>query len=99
MTMLSRRLFIAAALITGLGPVTSVSAQQTVTVALDWTPNTNHVGLYVAQAKGFYAEAGLDVQILPYTDTAAGTLIANRVADFGILGSIGLFTQRTAGAD
>lgn len=97
--MLSRRLFIAAALITGLGPVTSVSAQQTVTVALDWTPNTNHVGLYVAQAKGFYAEAGLDVQILPYTDTAAGTLIANHVADFGILGSIGLFTQRTAGAD
>ncbi|TIV42378.1 MAG: ABC transporter substrate-binding protein, partial [Mesorhizobium sp.] len=50
-------------------------------------------------AKGFYAEAGLDVQILPYSDTAAGTLIANRVADFGILGSIGLFTQRTAGAD
>ncbi|CAH2408832.1 ABC transporter substrate-binding protein [Mesorhizobium escarrei] len=99
MTMLSRRLFIAAALIAGLGPVTSVRAQQTVTVALDWTPNTNHVGLYVAQAKGFYAEAGLDVQILPYSDTAAGTLIANRVADFGILGSIGLFTQRTAGAD
>ncbi|RWN67918.1 MAG: ABC transporter substrate-binding protein [Mesorhizobium sp.] len=99
MTMLSRRLFIAVALIAGLGPVTPVFAQQTVTVALDWTPNTNHVGLYVAQAKGFYAEAGLDVQILPYTDTAAGTLIANRVADFGILGSIGLFTQRTAGAD
>ncbi|TIR29874.1 MAG: ABC transporter substrate-binding protein, partial [Mesorhizobium sp.] len=99
MTMHSRRLFIAAALIAGLGPVTSVRAQQTVTVALDWTPNTNHVGLYVAQAKGFYAEAGLDVQILPYSDTAAGTLIANRVADFGILGSIGLFTQRTAGAD
>ncbi|TIX37445.1 MAG: myristoyl transferase, partial [Mesorhizobium sp.] len=59
MTMLSRRLFIAAALISGLGPVTSVRTQQTVTVALDWTPNTNHVGLYVAQAKGFYAEAGL----------------------------------------
>lgn len=70
-----------------------------VTVALDWTPNTNHVGLFVAKAKGFYDEAGLDVEILPYSDTSAGTLVANHVADFGILGSIGLFTQRTAGAD
>ncbi|WP_108396341.1 ABC transporter substrate-binding protein [Devosia submarina] len=70
-----------------------------VTVALDWTPNTNHIGLFVAEAKGFYEEAGLAVEILPYTDTSAGTLVANHVADFGILGSIGLFTQRTAGAD
>jgi ABC-type nitrate/sulfonate/bicarbonate transport system substrate-binding protein len=70
-----------------------------VTIALDWTPNTNHVGLFVAEAKGFYDEAGLDVQILPYSDTSAGTLVANHVADFGILGSIGLFTQGTAGAD
>lgn len=70
-----------------------------VTIALDWTPNTNHVGLFVAEAKGFYDEAGLDVQILPYSDTSAGTLVANHVADFGILGSIGLFTQRAAGAD
>jgi ABC-type nitrate/sulfonate/bicarbonate transport system substrate-binding protein len=99
MTMISRRLFIAAALIAGSAAVTPAFAQQAVTVALDWTPNTNHVGLYVAQAKGFYAETGLDVQILPYTDTSAGTLVANHVADFGVLGSIGLFTQRTAGAD
>lgn len=70
-----------------------------VTIALDWTPNTNHVGLFVSQAKGFYQEAGLDVEILPYSDTSAGTLVANHVADFGILGSIGLLTQRTAGAD
>jgi ABC-type nitrate/sulfonate/bicarbonate transport system substrate-binding protein len=70
-----------------------------VTIALDWTPNTNHIGLFVAQAKGFYAEAGLAVEILPYSDTSAGALVANHVADFGIVGSIGLFTQRTAGAD
>jgi ABC-type nitrate/sulfonate/bicarbonate transport system substrate-binding protein len=70
-----------------------------VKVALDWTPNTNHIGLFVARDKGFYAEAGLDVEILPYTDTSAGTLVASHVADFGIVGSIGLFTQRSAGAD
>ena len=79
---------------------TPAIAQATpVSIALDWTPNTNHIGLYVAEAKGFYEEAGLAVEILPYTDTSAGTLVANQVADFGILGSIGLFTQRTAGAD
>ena len=80
--------------------ITPALAQPTpVTIALDWTPNTNHVGLFVAEAKGFYGEAGLDVEILPYSDTSAGTLVANHVADFGILGSVGLFTQRTAGAD
>ncbi|MFO1209243.1 MAG: ABC transporter substrate-binding protein [Amaricoccus sp.] len=68
-------------------------------VALDWTPNTNHVGLYVAQAKGWYQDAGLDVRILPYTDTSSGTLVANGVAAFGVLSSIGYYTQRAAGAD
>ena len=70
-----------------------------VTVALDWTPNTNHIGLFVARDKGFYREAGLDVEILPYSDTSSGTLVANHVADFGILSAIGFFSQRAAGAD
>ncbi len=79
---------------------TPIMAQPTpVTVALDWTPNTNHIGLFVAEAKGFYEEAGVAVEFLPYTDTSTATLVANGVADFGILGSIGLFTQRAAGAD
>ena len=30
-------------------------------LALDWTPNTNHTGVYVAQAEGYYEEAGVDV--------------------------------------
>ena len=74
-------------------------ADERVSVALDWTPNTNHVGLYVAEAKGWYDEAGLDVEILPYTDTSSGTLVANGVAEFGVLSSIGFYTQRAAGAD
>ncbi|MBT9384885.1 ABC transporter substrate-binding protein [Pseudooceanicola sp. CBS1P-1] len=73
------------------------SARTTVKMALDWTPNTNHIGLYVAEAKGYYKEAGLDVQILPYTDTSASALVANGVAQFGILSSVGFFTQRAAG--
>lgn len=42
---------------------------QPVSVALDWTPNTNHTGFYVARNKGYYKDAGLDVSILsPHTD-------------------------------
>ncbi|HEY4202109.1 MAG TPA: ABC transporter substrate-binding protein [Devosiaceae bacterium] len=105
--MLTRRQMLAASLAAGLVATTRAMGQAPngqqaptpVTVALDWTPNTNHIGLFVAKTLGLYAQAGLDVQILPYGDTAAGTLVANGVANFGILGSIGLFTQRTAGAD
>lgn len=79
------------------GPATA--QQHAVSMALDWTPNTNHIGLFVARAKGFYEEAGVEVQILPYADTAAGTLVANGVSDFGHVSSMALFAQRAAGAD
>jgi len=75
------------------------TAQEKLSVALDWTPNTNHVGLYVAQSKGWFDEAGLDVDILPYTDTSSGTLVAAGVAEFGILSAVGFYSQRATGAD
>jgi ABC-type nitrate/sulfonate/bicarbonate transport system substrate-binding protein len=74
-------------------------AQEKLSVALDWTPNTNHVGLYVAQAKGWFKEAGLEVDILPYTDTSSGALVAGGVAEFGILSAVGFHSQRAMGAD
>lgn len=106
-TMLTRRAALSSAAGLALAlPLSSFSTgsvrakdRRPVKVALDWTPNTNHIGLFVARDKGFYSQADLDVEILPYTDTSAGTLVANHVADFGIVGSIGLFTQRSAGAD
>lgn len=57
---------------------------QTIRFALDWTPNTNHTGLYAAQQLGWFRDAGLDVQILPYTNTAPETLVSSGAADFGI---------------
>lgn len=74
-------------------------AQEKLSVALDWTPNTNHVGLYVAEAQGWFEDAGLEVEILPYTDTSAGALIASGVAEFGVVGIVSLISQRAAGAD
>jgi ABC-type nitrate/sulfonate/bicarbonate transport system substrate-binding protein len=79
--------------------VARAQSLEKVTVALDWTPNTNHIGLFVARDKGFYRDEKIDVEILPYSDASASTLVANHVADFGIAGSIGLLTQRAAGAD
>jgi ABC-type nitrate/sulfonate/bicarbonate transport system substrate-binding protein len=56
----------------------------TVRLALDWTPNTNHTGFYVAQANGWYADAGVDLQILPYATATPETLIAAGQAECGI---------------
>lgn len=57
---------------------------QKVTVILDYVPNTNHTGMYIALNKGYYAEEGLDVQIIEPTEGATNNLIANGVGDFGI---------------
>ena len=41
-----------------------------VTVALDWTPNGNHAGIIVALAKQWYAEEGLEVEIVSPSSNA-----------------------------
>ena len=41
-----------------------------VTVILDYVPNTNHTGMYVALDKGYYEAEGLDVEIVEPTDGA-----------------------------
>jgi NitT/TauT family transport system substrate-binding protein len=56
-------------------------APNPLTLALDWTPNTNHTGFYVAQARGWFAEAGVDVRIVhPGQDDYASTP-ARKVAE------------------
>ncbi|MFC7062064.1 ABC transporter substrate-binding protein [Halobacillus seohaensis] len=53
-------------------------------LVLDWTPNTNHTGLYVAQAEGYFEEEGLDVEIMLPGEAGADQLVASEKADFGI---------------
>ncbi|WEO77850.1 ABC transporter substrate-binding protein [Cryobacterium sp. SO2] len=60
------------------------SAVTDVNFALDWTPNTNHTGLYVAIAEGYFEDAGLNVTVLPYSDSSTDTLINSGAADFGV---------------
>lgn len=68
-----------------------------VTVALDWVPNLNHIGLYVAQARGWYAAAGLKVTLLPYGSVSPDTLVLAGKADLGISGAEGVTTAVAAG--
>lgn len=55
-----------------------------ITFVLDWTPNTNHTGLYVAQEKGYFEEAGLEVEIVQPPEDGAEVLVASGKAQFGI---------------
>lgn len=55
-----------------------------VTVILDYVPNTNHTGIYVAKELGYYEEAGLNVNIVEPTEGVTATLIAAGKGDFGI---------------
>lgn len=55
-----------------------------ITVVLDWTPNTNHTGLYAALANGYYEEAGLNVSIIQPPEDGAEALVASGKAQFGI---------------
>lgn len=59
-------------------------ALRKVKVILDWTPNTNHTGLYVANKKGYYREQGLDVEILEAGEVAPDQMVAAGSADFGV---------------
>ena len=55
-----------------------------ITFALDWTPNTNHTGVYVAAARGYYKDAGLDVEIVQAPENGADALVATGEAQFGV---------------
>jgi ABC-type nitrate/sulfonate/bicarbonate transport system substrate-binding protein len=69
------------------------------TIALDWTPNINHIGFFVAREKGFYKELGLDVKIIdPSADDYAVTP-AKKVemgsADFALCPTESVISYRT----
>jgi ABC-type nitrate/sulfonate/bicarbonate transport system substrate-binding protein len=77
---------------TGAGPTASATGSaeepakvlQEVTLVLDWTPNTNHTGLYVAQDQGLWEKRGLKVNIIQPPEAGASSLVASNAAEFGI---------------
>jgi ABC-type nitrate/sulfonate/bicarbonate transport system substrate-binding protein len=89
-----RRAIPAVALLAALPMVACCSSAKTntppatrlhqVTLVLDWTPNTNHSGIYLAKSKGWYRDAGLDVKIVQPGDNGSLQPLAAGRADFAI---------------
>ena len=70
---------------------------QKVRVVLDWSPNTNHTGLYVARDKGFFAEQGLDVEIIQPGEAGADQMVASGDVEFGVSYQEAVTLARTNG--
>ena len=72
----------------GAAGSTTVSAADNVTekitFVLDWTPNTNHTGLYVAENLGYFEDQGLEVEIVQPPEGGADALVASGRAQFGV---------------
>ena len=90
---MNKRSIVAAALslgmvLTAVSPVcaaeTEAAELKPVTFCLDWTPNTNHTGVYAAQALGYYEEAGLDVSIVQPPENGALLMCAAGQAQFAV---------------
>ncbi len=69
----------------GVAAPTPTPAMPTpVTLMLDWVPNTNHTGFFVAQEKGYFTEAGLQVTIIQPGEVFAEQAVVGGAADFGV---------------
>lgn len=55
-----------------------------VTLVLDYTPNTNHTGIYLAKEKGYYKDQGVDLEIIQPSDSDSVTLVASDKAQLGV---------------
>lgn len=59
----------------------TAEATEDMTVVLEWSPNTNHSGVYLAEAEGWYAEAGLDIEIIEPGDAGSLQILGSGKAD------------------
>ena len=59
-------------------------SSQKIKIVLDWVPNTNHTGLYVAKDLEYFKEEGLEVEIVQPPEGSTTALIGAGGAEFGI---------------
>ncbi len=81
------------------GSDTASSSESQITIMLDWTPNTNHIGLYVAEELGYFDNENIDVTILPTATAGAETSVENGVANVGYTTLSNVAAVNTQGAD
>ncbi len=80
------------------GFCTGARADDAVTVRLKWLNQAQFAGFYVAQDKGFYKAAGLDVNIQPGgSDFPAVQMVAGGNEQFGVTGADQILIARSKG--
>lgn len=60
------------------------SQLRTVTLMLNWTPNTQHSGIYLALERGWYRERGIDLKIVEPAQAGVESVVAQGGADIGV---------------
>ena len=70
------RKFMIPLLLISIALTSPAAAGQKLTLMLDWFPNVDHLPIYVAQEKGYFREAGIEVKILSPSDTSDALKLA-----------------------
>lgn len=69
------------------------------TLALDWTPNINHIGFFIAREKQLYRQHGIDLQITDPSEDNYALTPAKKVelgqADFALCPTESIISYRT----
>src|SRR4051812_11747948 len=82
----------------GLLSLSTALAATRITVQLDWVAEPEHGGLYQAQARGYFAEEGLDVTLIPGGPNAfVMPSVATGKADIGQADSTNTLLQQAEG--
>ncbi|WP_137133215.1 ABC transporter substrate-binding protein [Rhizobium sp. FKY42] len=93
-----KRFLAALVALAALAVPASAYAADKLNVLLEWFVNPDHAPLVVAQQKGYFAEAGLEVKLIPPADpSAVPRLVSTGEADIGIHYQPNLYLDTTAG--
>ncbi len=68
-----------------------------VSIMLDWVPNTNHTGIYAAQAQGYFADEELEVEIVEPGASGVEAAVGSGAASFGVSYQEGVTLARVEG--
>lgn len=63
---------------------TQKSDTKKVTLVLDWIPNTNHTGIFVAKDLGYFKDEGINIDIVQPEKDSAASIVGTGKAEFGI---------------
>src|SRR5690606_35215009 len=78
-------------------PVPSLAADK-LTVMLEWFVNPDHAPMVIAKERGLFADAGLEVELVPPADpSAVPRLVSAKQADIGVHYQPNLYLDHDAG--